>query len=109
MGTIVAHKPHNATIGVIDKNVETHEDLQAVTYRDVHGTDHTVYAHVNGPFGSPEDIVKAAEAGVLHVFETHEAAAEHWALRAGNEDFVKLLQSLDGGKQQDESQQGRGY
>jgi hypothetical protein len=107
MGVVVAHKPHNATIGVIDKNVQTHEDLQAVTYKDIFGTLHTVFAHINGPFSTPDDIVKAAEDGILHTFETNKAAAEHWALHAGNEEFVARLKELDGGDKSQPDSEGR--
>lgn len=94
MSEVIATKPHNVTTGVIDKNVLTHEDMQSVTFTDRNGTPRTVFAHVNGPFGSPEDIVKAAEDGILHVFETHEAAIEHWSQHTGNEEYVKLLHAL---------------
>ena len=106
MGEVIATKPHNVTTGVIDKSVQTHEDMQSVTFTDRNGTPRTVFAHVNGPFGSPEDIVKAAEDGILHVFESHEAAIEHWSQHTGNEEYVKLLRSLTGDKQPDSSQGG---
>jgi hypothetical protein len=96
MAKIVDTKPHNVTVGVIDKNVVTHENLKSVTFADVFGTLHTVFAHVNGPFRTPEDVVSAFESGILHTFDSHEAAIEAWADREGNEEFVNLLKSAAG-------------
>lgn len=75
MATIIEHKPHNVTIGVLDKTMQLYEDLQSVTFADVLGTLHTVFAHTEGPFQTPEDIVKAFEQGILHTAKSHEAAA----------------------------------
>jgi len=94
MSKVISVKPHNASIGVIDKEVKIHEDLKEITFGDVFGTFHTVFAHVNGPFKTPEDVVKAFEDGVLHVFESHKTAIEHWAGQAGNEDLVTKLEGL---------------
>ena len=96
MGTVVDTKPNNVTVGVIDKNVQTHENLASVTFADIFGTLHTVFANKDGPFKTPEDIVKAAEAGILHTFDSHEAAIEHWAAQAGNEAFVAALKEQTG-------------
>jgi hypothetical protein len=95
MPEIIEHKPHNITIGVLDKSVQLHEDLQSVTYADRNGTYHTVHAHVNGPFGSPEDIVAAAENGTLHTFESHDAALAYWADH-GDPEYVERLQKSIG-------------
>ena len=95
MATIVEHKPHNVTLGVLDKNLRLHEDLQSVTYQDHNGTAHTVYAHVNGPFGDAEAIIAAHQSGILHTFESHDAALAHWADQ-GDTDFVERLEKVIG-------------
>jgi len=94
MSKVISVKPHNASIGVIDKEVKIHEDLKEITFGDVFGTFHTVFAHIDGPFKTPEDVVKEFEDGVLHVFESHKAALEHWAGQAGNEVLVTKRESL---------------
>lgn len=109
MATILDTKDNNVTEGVIDKNVQTHEKLKSVTFRDIFGTVHTVFAHADGPFRTPEDVVNAFEKGILHTFETHQAAVEHWAAREGNGEFVKLLKSAAGSSSSQESQSGGGY
>jgi hypothetical protein len=95
MGKVVATKPNNVTEGVIDKTVQTHENMKSVTFADVFGTLHTVFAHTEGPFKTPEDVVRAFENGTLHVFDSHEAAIEHWSDRAGNEVIVAALRDLE--------------
>jgi hypothetical protein len=93
MANIVSHKPHNVTIGVLDKSVQLYENLQSVTFTDRNGTAHTVNAHVDGPFDSPEAIVAAFENGVLHVFASHDAAIAHWADQ-GDHEFVERLEAF---------------
>jgi hypothetical protein len=93
MPTIVEHKPHNVTIGVLDKSLKLFEDLQSVTFRDIFGTPHTVYAHVNGPFQTAEQIVAAHADGILHTLESHEAAAA-LARDKGEHEFADRLDAL---------------
>lgn len=106
MGTVVDSKPHNVTVGVLDKNLQTHENLKSVTFADVLGTLHTVFAHKDGPFRTNEDVVKAFERGVLHTFDTHENAILHWVDQEGAAEFVALLKAESG--QQPPQQQDTG-
>jgi hypothetical protein len=106
MSKVIATKANNVTEGVIDKALNTHEHLKSVTYADIFGTLHTVFAHNQGPFRSAEDVVKAAEDGVLHVFDSHKAAIEHWTDQAGNEALVASLQELDSQSGSTQSDQG---
>lgn len=109
MSKIVAVKPHNVSLGVLDKDVQLHEDLQSVTFLDHNGTAHTVLAKVDGPFESPEAIVQAFEDGTLHTFKSHQEAADHYALYEGNEPFVERLRELQPNQGQTQSNEGRGY
>jgi len=77
MTRIIEHKDAAVTLGVLDRTLDVHPDLQQVTFDDVHGTRHTVHAHRHGPFGSPEDIVQAWQDGTLHAHESHEAAVKY--------------------------------
>jgi hypothetical protein len=95
MPAIVEHRPHNVTIGVMDKSLKLYEELQSVTFADVFGTLHTVFAHVNGPFTTPEEIVRAFFDGVLHTHESHAAAAQ-LARDKGETDFANKLDKLGG-------------
>lgn len=95
MSRIIAHKTDAVTLGVIDKNLAVHEDLQQVTFDDIHGTRHTVHAHKDGPFGSPEDIVAAFYDGTLHVFKDHETAAAY-EQDLGNHEVAERLRELSG-------------
>lgn len=106
MGQVIAEKPNNVTVGVIDKNVQTHENLKSVTFADIFGTLHTVFAHVNGPFHTPADVVSAFESGILHTFDSHEAAIEHWADKEGNDLFVNALKSAVGQQPTQPAQSG---
>lgn len=106
MGTVVDTKPSNVTVGVIDKNVQTHENLKSVTFADIFGTLHTVFAHKDGPFKTAEDVVSAFEQGILHTFDTHEAAIEHWAAQQGNDAIVAALQKESGQTQPTKTDSG---
>ena len=66
MPRIVNTQTDGVALGVIDKNPTFHPELVGVTFEDDAGTPHTVYAHREGPFQSPEDIVKAWQNGTLH-------------------------------------------
>lgn len=68
MSTIVNVKQSGVTTGVLDKTLAVLEDLMSVTFTDLFGTPHTVYAHKDGPFKKPEDAVAAWENGTLHPF-----------------------------------------
>lgn len=91
MSKVVAVKPHNITLGVLDKTVQLFEDLGSVTFTDHNGTAHTVNTHVDGPFKTPEDVISAFENGVLHTFKSHDAALAHWTDQ-GDHEFVKRLE-----------------
>lgn len=66
MARILSTKDRGVTVGVVDKGLRLAEDYREVTFEDFQGTPHTVYAHVNGPWQSPEDIVAAWYAHELH-------------------------------------------
>lgn len=106
MSTIVDTRKANVTVGVMDKNLVTHEHLKSVTFRDVFGTLHTVFAHVDGPFRTPEDVVNAFERGILHVFDSHENAIAHWADQEGGHALVDLLKKETGDNQPDAYRNG---
>lgn len=109
MTKIVAHNADYVTLGVLDRTLQLHPELQSVTFTDQNGTAHTVNAHKEGPFTSPEDIVKAWEGGVLHVFESHKQAAAFETDR-GNHDTAAALAALDTPDEpQPQQQQGGGY
>lgn len=108
MSEILAHKQNNVTTGVLDKSIVTHENLQSVTFLDKNDVAHTVFAHVNGPFHSPAEIVKAWEDGILHVYESHQDAIDHWATQEGAGEFVQLLHDAEGGSSGGSSQSGGG-
>lgn len=55
------------TRGVLDKSVDVCHDLVEVTYVDDSNTPHTVFAHKEGPFDTPESIVEAHRNGTLHL------------------------------------------
>lgn len=76
MARILDTKTDGVTIGVLDKNVQFHPDLTAVTFADDAGTVHTVYAHKDGPFSSPEQIVEAWHDGTLHTGKGDDAPVQ---------------------------------
>lgn len=80
----------NVTLGVIDKNPQLKAELHGVTFSDVFGGIHTVFAHKDGPFANPDDVIKAFEDGVLHTFESHEQAAQFERDRGNHETADKL-------------------
>lgn len=63
---ILHTKDDSVTRGVLDKDVHVEHDLREVTYVDHNGTPHTVFAHREGPFQTPESIVEAHQNGTLH-------------------------------------------
>lgn len=66
VGRILNVKDDAVTRGVLDKDLHTVGHVVEVTYEDVLGVPHTVYAHKDGPFKSPEDIANAHAEGRLH-------------------------------------------
>lgn len=66
MARILSVKDSAVTVGVLDKDVHVEPDLIEVTYADHNGTPHTVFAHRNGPFETPDEIVQAHIDGTLH-------------------------------------------
>lgn len=109
MTRIVDTKTNAVTLGVMDKNLQVHEELGQVTFDDVFGTRHTVQYHQEGPFGSPEDVVQAHQDGILHPFKDHETAAAYEQDR-GNHEVAERLRSLSGGNQgREQPNQGGGY
>ena len=115
MATVVEHKPGNVMVGVLDKNVQLHEWLQSVTFKDVFDTLHTVFAHKDGPFQTAEEIVQAFYDGTLHTFKSHEAAAQYARDNtgtdpheiAGNRAFAERLDKLTSGGEQPAGEQSR--
>lgn len=105
MPRIVSHNDDYVSLGVIDKNPQLRQDLHSVTYADVFGTLHTVYAHKGGPFQSVDDVVKAHEDGVLHPFESHDQAISFHKDR-GDTQAVERLESVTG--QQTDQRQDTG-
>lgn len=108
MTKVLAERTTNITTGVIDKAIKSHDSLRQVTFLDKNDTAHTVYAHQDGPFKTAEDIVRGWEEGLLHVFDSHHAAIEHWAAQEGAADFVRLLESVNQGSGSQQSQSGGG-
>src|SRR5262249_23765329 len=78
MPKIIDSKSGTVTLGVVDKNLEIQPHLRQVTFEHRHDTPQTVFAHVNGPFTTAEDIVKAAVDGYLHPFESHDEAIAYY-------------------------------
>ena len=76
-------KDDAVTQGVLDKNVGVHPHLTEVTYVDDNGTPHTVFAHKEGPFGSPEEIAQAHRDGTLHDQPQEQEQPEQAAPPAG--------------------------
>lgn len=76
---ITEHKTTGVTLGVLDKGIELMEDLVSVTFYDYNNTPHTVFAHRDGPFKTPEDIVSAWYQHTLHTnpAEHDDATPEH--------------------------------
>lgn len=109
MAKIIEHKDAAVTLGVLDRTLDVHPDLQQVTFDDVFGTRHTVHAHRDGPFGSPDDIVQAWSEGTLHPHESHEAAVKY-AEQHGDTAGADKLRALIGHHDQATNQeQGGGY
>ena len=71
---VLAHTTEGVTLGVVDKNLAFHHDLQAITFEDIFGAIHTVYSHKEGPFQAVEDVLKAFQDGTLHTFPDHDQA-----------------------------------
>lgn len=87
---VLEHKLENVTLGVIDKNPELKTELGSVTFKDMFDSIHTVNYHKNGPFKDVEAVIDAFYNGVLHTFETHEAAASYEKDRGNHEIADKL-------------------
>ncbi|SRR6266700_2766560 len=90
--TLIEEVEH-VTVGVIDKNPELKTELRGVTFQDIFGAVHTVYHHKDGPFKDAAAVIAAFEAGVLHVFASHELAASV-AKDKGEHEFAAKLDKL---------------
>ena len=108
MSRIIAHKKSHVVLGVLDRDAQVLEDRQSVTFADHNGTAHTVFAHVNGPFTTPEDIVKAHAEGVLHTFKSHDAAASFFRDYGAEETALAIEAVFGHGATSTEATQGRG-
>lgn len=71
MARILNVKNAGVTLGVHDKDLVLAQDLIEVTFEDSIGVPHTVYAHRDGPFRTPEDVVHAWEQHELHIEPEH--------------------------------------
>lgn len=109
MAKIIEHKEAAVTLGVLDRTLDVHPDLQQVTFEDVLGTRHTVHAHREGPFKSPEDIVQAWHDGVLHAHESHEAAVKYAEEHNDTVGADRLRELIGHDQPQGEQAQGGGY
>lgn len=106
---IVTHNEDYVTLGVVDRSLQVHPELQSVTFTDHNGTAHTVHAHKQGPFTTPDAIVQAWDDGVLHAFESHKLAASFERDR-GNKTVAERLDALAGGDNpQPQHQEGGGF
>lgn len=109
MAKVIDHKTQAVTLGVLDQTLDVHPELQQVTFTDHNGTAHTVHAHTGGPFGSPEDIVRAWEDGVLHPYESHEVAAEYEERRGNRKQATTLFQLAGHSLEDIERRRGGGF
>lgn len=66
MARVLNVKTSGVTRGVYDKDLTLAQDLTEVTFEDELGTPHTVYAHREGPFKTPEQIIEAWGNHTLH-------------------------------------------
>lgn len=64
---VTATRDQGVTQGVIGRDVTVEPELREVTFVDYNGVPHTVYAHKEGPFETPDDIMAAYYSGELHV------------------------------------------
>ena len=83
----------HVTLGVLDKDAHVVEHLKSVTFLDDSGTAHTVFAHVDGPFRTAEEMVTAWLDGYLHTQESHDIAARVAEDRDDRE-FANTLRKL---------------
>lgn len=90
---VLEHKLENVTLGVIDKNPELKTELGSVTFKDLFDGIHTVNYHKDGPFKDAEAVITAFYDGVLHTFDSHEAAASYERDR-GNHEIAEKLGAL---------------
>lgn len=108
MTTVLKHQTEGVTLGVTDKDLRLVAELQSVTFRDIFGGMHTVFAHKSGPFTSVRDILTAFEDGVLHTHESHDAAIQH-AQMHGDTGMAERLQALTQQSDQSAHPEGGGY
>lgn len=67
-------KDAGVTRGVVNDSLKLEPNLREVTFLDFGGVPHTVFAHTDGPFKTPEDIVQAWYDGTLHDEPAEETA-----------------------------------
>lgn len=94
MTRVTEHKTTGVTLGITDKDLRLVPELQSVTFEDVHGGLHTVYAHNDGPFSSVDSILAAYHEGTLHTHESDDDAIAHFRLH-GDEDTADRIANAE--------------
>lgn len=109
MARITATNDEYVTLGVTDKDLRPHTDLRSVTFTDHNGTPHTVHAHKDGPFGTPDEIVNAWEQGALHPFADHDTAIAYHSERENGHVVADAIKAYRGDDTTTQHQSGGGY